>query len=77
MKCKIIDCTDEAQAGFECCNSLHGLMLKTARNVLWGNQYFGGIGLVKSRKEALSQWRVYFYGDSPTIEEALLYGIKN
>lgn len=67
MQCRIIGCENLAQYPYPACNSLHGLMLKTAKNT------------IKQLKEnpndsfVLLQWKHYFESDRPTEEEIKQY----
>lgn len=65
MKCKIKHCTDLAVPGYECCDFVHGLMLKRAREILSdlsrANMNLG-----------LAEWNWYF-DNPPTVEDYELY----
>lgn len=65
MKCKLLNCEEEAQSGFQCCTSLHGLMYKVAK------ENIKEILSANTRKEALRNWNWYF--DKPTVEDYEYY----
>lgn len=66
MKCLIEGCGADAQPGWPCCSTLHGKMLRVAREALLQVSSTG------TRKDGLSTWRWYFEGQ-PTVADALAY----
>lgn len=66
MKCKILNCDEEASAGFACCSALHGMMFNNAREAM------RDIATANTRKHGLLTWSWNFEND-PTIEEYEYY----
>lgn len=66
MKCPIIGCNEDPAPGYECCSSLHGMMLRVARESV--NQVLSA----NTRPWGLMQWKEYFYGE-PTVADYEYY----
>jgi len=57
MRCLLKDCEEEAQKGYPCCSSLHGKMLKVAKDVVREIQ---DPTTSLSKFSFLSTWNWYF-----------------
>ena len=66
MKCALIDCDEEATAGWPCCSTLHGMMFRIVKFTL------EKIHSPNVDDNTFSQWDWYI-GDRPTVADAIYY----
>ena len=68
-KCQLLECELEANSPYKSCDSLHGLMVNVAKDVMRMIQDPNS----KLSKMSYMDWKWHFEGNSPSLEQCEYY----